>query len=253
MLKAFFRSGQERGGDEPARLPPGMRIYAVGDIHGCVGLLDRLHGLIETDLAAGRPEQVQLVYLGDYVNRGADSKGVLDRLSAPTPQGLTRVFLKGNHEDMFLGFLKDSDQGETWCRVGGFETLLSYRIDPRAVLAEGGYPQLAEALAAAMPPAHTAFLADLRPSFSVGAYFFCHAGVRPGVPLAKQTPFDLRWIRREFLDSDADHGKIIIHGHSPAELPEVRPNRINVDTGAYATGRLTALVLEGSEHRFLHT
>ena len=253
MISKFFR---RKAQDEPgriARLPEGWRVYAIGDIHGCAHLLDRLHEKIEADLAKGRPSEVQLIYLGDYVDRGPDSVGVLDRLSRPPPAGIRRVLLKGNHEDMLGSFLSDPDVGSSWRQLGGLETLFSYRIDVNAVLGRAGFGGLADELRKRMPQTHAETLARLETSTSLGDYFFCHAGVRPRVALDRQDSRDLMWIRREFLDSAVDFGKTVVHGHSPVEQPDVRSNRINIDTGAYATGRLTALVLEGADRRFLST
>lgn len=232
-------------------IPPGLRIYAVGDIHGCAANLDRLHAAILADLEAGHPREVLIIYLGDYVDRGPDSAGVLERLTRPAPAAISRKFLKGNHEEMMLQFLAAPEQESAWCDFGGLETLLSYRIDINAVRSNGGYSALSKALAACLPAHHKQFLDELENSFSVGDYFFCHAGIKPGVPLEQQNPYDLLWIRDEFLRSDRDHGKIIIHGHSPGEEPQVCANRIDIDTGAYATGCLTALALEGTTRRFL--
>jgi len=254
MVWKFFRRRQQPDTFETARVPPGFRIYAIGDIHGCVAQLDLLHEKIEEDLAQSPPDEgVALVYLGDYIDRGPDSQGVIERLLQPVPSGITRVLLKGNHEDMVLGFFQHPDNGEAWCNLGGYEALLSYRIDVKSVFEQGGFAALAEELATRMPAAHRQFLSELQPSWTIGGYFFCHAGVRPGVPIEQQDPNDLMWIRQDFLRSTANHGKRVVHGHSPVEMPDVHPNRINIDTGAYATGRLTAVVLEGEEHRFLHT
>lgn len=253
MIARFF-GGKEKSRMGPvARIPEGMRVYAIGDIHGCTALLDRLHSRIEEDLAAGRPADVLLVYLGDYIDRGPDSAGVLDRLAGPPPAGISRRLLKGNHEEMLEAFLAHPDQGSAWRQLGGLETLLSYRIDVNAVLSARGFSGLADELRQRLPSAHLRLLSTLEACHSVGDYFFCHAGARPRVALERQDPRDLRWIRHEFLESTFDFGKIVVHGHSPVEEPEQRPNRINIDTGAYATGRLTALVLEGSERRFLST
>lgn len=253
MISRFFGRRAQSGTGRGASLPDGLRIYAIGDIHGCAGLLDRLHDKIEDDLARGRPAEVRLIYLGDYIDRGPDSAGVLERLAQPPPVGLSRILLKGNHEDMLASFFEDPDVGSAWRQFGGLETLLSYRIDVNDVLSRAGFGGLAEALKARMPPAHARMLSELQMRCSFGDYFFCHAGVRPRVPLELQDPHDLMWIRHEFLASALDFGKTVVHGHSPVEQPDVRPNRINIDTGAYATGRLTALVLEGSERRFLST
>ena len=253
MFKAFLNSTRRVIGKSSRSVPTGVRIYAIGDIHGCADRLDQLHALIDEDLESAPPAAVHVIYLGDYINRGPDSKGVLDRLTQPAPEGIVRIFLRGNHEEMLLAFLDDPSRGETWCTCGGYETLMSYRIDPRAVLARGGFAALAEELVARLAPAHKGFLTGLQSSYSTGDYFFCHAGVRPGVPLDQQDPRDLLRIRHEFLESDVEHGKLIVHGHTPVDAAEIRDNRICIDTGAYATGRLTTLVLEGEDRRFLHT
>lgn len=254
MFSKLF--GGVKPGGAPGRmtsLPEGLRVYAIGDIHGCAALLDRLHGAIDDDLARDKPAEVVVVYLGDFIDRGPDSAGVLERLSQPTPPGICQILLKGNHEEMLENFLTDSNLGSAWRQLGGLETLLSYRIDVNNVLAKAGFGGLAKELAQRLPPQHKALLSALVPSWTIGDYFFCHAGARPQVPLERQDPRDLRWIRQEFLSSSYDFGKVVVHGHSPVEQPEVRPNRINIDTGAYATGRLTALVLEGDQRRLLST
>jgi serine/threonine protein phosphatase 1 len=150
-------------------------------------------------------------------------------------------------------FLEDSAVGGHWRRLGGLETLHSYGVPVAALFMGEDYAQAAAALRAAMPPSHLAFLASLRTSMTVGRYFLCHAGVRPGVPLDRRAEHDLLWIRDEFLLSRANFGKIVVHGHTPAEFPEVLPNRINVDTGAFMTGRMTCAVLEQERVRFLST
>ncbi|WP_020084638.1 metallophosphoesterase family protein [Hyphomicrobium zavarzinii] len=253
MISRFFGKKPEVRSLHQAQLPEGLRVYAIGDIHGCAHLLDRLHDQIEMDLQSRPPADVRLIYLGDYIDRGPDSAGVLERLSLPSPEGIGRVLLKGNHEDMLGSFLADPNVGSSWRQLGGLETLLSYRIDVNEVLGRVGFGGLADELRKRMPPSHVRMLSELQTSVSFGDYFFCHAGVRPGVSLERQDPRDLMWIRHEFLGSTQDFGKTVVHGHSPVERPDVRPNRIDIDTGAYATGHLTALVLEGAERRFLTT
>lgn len=253
MIGKFFGRASGRQPRRAPQLPEGLRVYAVGDIHGCAHLLDMLHGLIETDLRDRPPAEVRIIYLGDYIDRGPDSAGVLERLSQLPPAGIGRVLLKGNHEDMLGNFLTDPNVGSAWRQLGGLETLLSYRIDVNDVLGRVGFGGLAAELKKRMPPSHVQMLSTLQTSVSFGDYFFCHAGARPGVTLERQDPHDLMWIRHEFLGSSHDFGKTVVHGHSPVERPDVRPNRIDIDTGAYATGRLTALVLEGGGHRFLST
>jgi serine/threonine protein phosphatase 1 len=237
--------------ERSASLPPGLRIYAVGDIHGRLDLLDKLSQQIRADLDSA-PTEVVTIFLGDYVDRGPDSAGVLERLSRadfPTP---IRA-LRGNHEEVVRQFFEDEDVLERWRRFGGLEMLHSYRVDVTEATRGAGYERAQKSLAARMPPEHRMFLEQTDLSASYGDYFFCHAGVRPGVPLERQTAEDLLWIREEFLQFKGSWSKTVVHGHTPVRIPEVLPNRINVDTGAFATSALTALVLEGAERRFLST
>jgi len=235
------------------QIPKGQRIYAVGDIHGCADLLRDLHARIEADMAARRDADVTIVYLGDYVDRGPSSAAVLDALIGTPPRGATRCLLKGNHEALMLSFLDHPESGQSWLRVGGLETLSSYGIDVSGTLRSRGYAGLSDELAKAMPETHRRALAGLRLSASVGDYFFCHAGVRPGVSLERQQEEDLVWIRDAFTASRVKFGKVVVHGHTPVKTPEVHPNRIAIDTEAYKTGRLSCLVLEGTEQRVLST
>jgi serine/threonine protein phosphatase 1 len=227
------------------------RVYVIGDIHGRLDLLDHLIDEIDRDAKEHRANCLT-VTLGDYIDRGPDSRGVLDRLlSNPFPGDY--VALKGNHEALLEAFLENPAIGVEWRRLGGLETLHSFGIPVAAMMKGKKYEEAAEQLRAALSPAHTKFLASLKTSLTVGRYFLCHAGIRPGVALDRQSEEDLLWIRNEFLDSTMDFGKIVVHGHSPTVEPEVRPNRINIDTGAFATGRLTCVVLEGERHRFIST
>lgn len=252
MLKKLFAKPEPRPVRRRAQVPEGLRVYAIGDIHGQTALLDSLHGMIEEDAVTRPAAEIVVVYLGDYVDRGPDSKGVLDRL-AVTPSGIRRVLLKGNHEVMMQRFLADPVATAAWRDLGGLETLLSYRVDPRRAMSRAQWGEAAREFAQRVPPEHVALLESMPFSVTLGDYFFCHAGVKPGVPLERQSERDLMWIRDEFLGSDCDFGKVIVHGHTPAPAVEFRPNRINIDTGAYATGRLTCLVLEGSEQLLLQT
>lgn len=225
------------------------RIYAIGDIHGRLDLLNRVIVAIERDVKEHGPAALTAT-LGDYVDRGPASRGVLDRLCVnpfPTPY----VALKGNHELMLEAFLADPALGPQWRDFGGLETLHSYGIPAGRFMLSRNYDAAAQALQEALPASHIDFLQSLKSSHSHGKYFLCHAGVRPGVPLERQDEHDLLWIRNEFLASDVDFGKIVVHGHTPVEEPEVKPNRINIDTGAFATGRLTCVVLDEGGHRFL--
>jgi serine/threonine protein phosphatase 1 len=229
-----------------------LRLYVIGDIHGRYDLLERIIVEINRDIEKFGSSECLTVTLGDYVDRGPDSRGVLDRLSR-NPFPTHYIALKGNHEVMFEKFLDDPSVADSWRRFGGLETLQSYGISTNDVRLGKGYAKASLALGAAIPEAHLAFLASLKPYLIVGNYFLCHAGIRPGVSLEKQNTNDLLWIREEFLSSERDFGKVIIHGHSPYEWPEVRKNRINIDTGAFATGRLTCLVLDPGRDRFLFT
>jgi serine/threonine protein phosphatase 1 len=228
------------------------RLYVIGDIHGRSDLLDRMIGEISRDLDANPVAESLTVTLGDYVDRGPDSRGVLDRL-VRNPFPTRFVALKGNHEALFERFLREPSIAEHWRRLGGLETLQSYGVAVGEVMMGKNYRQAAEALQAAVPPAHFEFLGSLKTRLTVGQYFLCHAGVRPGVPLERQSEDDLLWIRGPFLDSNADFGKIVVHGHTPSEMPQVLPNRINIDTGAFMTGRLTCVVLEMGRVRFIST
>ena len=225
------------------------RIYAIGDIHGRLDLLERAIAAIRRDSQTAQGTAIT-VTVGDYVDRGLRSREVIECLQA-NPFGMPYVALRGNHESLFESFLRDPATGEHWRRLGGLETLASFGVPVRDMMIGRGYDEAAKQLAAVMTVEHRGFLSSLHNSFVCGRYFFCHAGVRPGVPLERQSEHDLLWIRDEFLKSPADFGKIVIHGHTPVAEPEVRPNRINIDTGAFATGRLTCVVLEEEGHRFL--
>lgn len=229
------------------RIPAGMRIYAVGDVHGRADLLTQVFARIDDDIARRPAGETGQVMLGDYVDRGPRSREVLDALIARQRQhGL--ICLRGNHDVMIQRFLDDPATLSEWAGLGGTETLLSYGI--RATKTRSA-EDLAEDLRAVFPPEHIAFLESLLPSFRCGDYFFAHAGVRPGVALDQQAPRDLMWIREEFLTSTADFGCKVVHGHTPCKQPENLPNRLNIDTGAYITGRLTCAVLEDDLVRFL--
>ncbi len=237
-----------------ASVPRGMRVYAVGDIHGRLDLLDQLLGQIGRD-ADTAPELLKyLVFLGDYVDRGPQSAQVIERLATGLSPVFGTVFLRGNHEDILQAFLTDLAVAPGWLTYGGDATLASYGIPAPAP--DSPPEHLLEAqhrLNAALPRHHRAFLSGLRSHLTIGDYHFVHAGIRPGVPLDRQDDADRLWIRNEFLESRVEHGKTIVHGHTIAAEPELRANRIGIDTGAYATNRLTALVLEGADQRFLCT
>ncbi|MDZ5454251.1 metallophosphoesterase family protein [Labrys sp. ZIDIC5] len=236
-------------GEGVSTVPPGTRIYAVGDIHGRRDLLLRMEQRILADLGGGITEPL-VVFLGDYVDRGAESAGVIEYLSSRR-FGVAIKALRGNHEDLLLSFLDDPSVLDRWRRLGGLETLHSYGVDVSEALRGRGYRQAREQFAAKLPGAHRRFLEELPLNHDCGDYFFCHAGVKPRVGLDRQADEDLLWIRDEFLKFGGSFGKIVVHGHSPVSEPEMHANRINVDTGAFATSRLTAVVLEGADRRFL--
>ncbi len=232
------------------RLPVGLRIYAIGDVHGRAVLLDQVLSRIDAHqvaLPAVRPVEL---FLGDYIDRGPASREVLNRLIARSWAHET-VCLKGNHETFIQQFLNDPTALSEWRYNGGLETLLSYGLVPSVHMDFAEQARLAAAFRRALPESHRLFLGSLEPSFTCGDYFFVHAGVRPGIPLAKQHEEDLLWIRGDFLLCETDFGKIVVHGHTPVCEPDIRPNRINIDTGAYATGQLTCLMLEGDKRQFI--
>ncbi|HVZ52627.1 MAG TPA: metallophosphoesterase family protein [Pseudolabrys sp.] len=225
------------------------RLYVIGDIHGRLDLLERAIAAIGEDLARYGSDALT-VTLGDYVDRGPASRGVIDRL-AQSPFPTPYVALKGNHEGMLIDFLDDPELGTHWRMQGGEQTLQSYGVAVRPLMVGKNNAEAAARLRDALPESHFAFFDRLRTSLQHGRFFLCHAGVRPGVPLGEQSEHDLLWIRGEFLKSQADFGKMVVHGHTPVPKPEVLPNRINIDTGAFSSGRLTCIVLEHDGYRFL--
>ena len=229
----------------PASLPDGQRVYAIGDVHGCLDQLLTLHAAIAEDIADRPVDQCVLIHLGDYVDRGPACAEVVDLLTVgPAVPGAAVVNLMGNHEEMMIlaiGSGKTEDAVH-WSRNGGAESLLSWRIGR-------GVPQ---ALWATMIPfPHQAFLRGLALTHRVGPYLFVHAGVRPGIALDRQKQDDLLWIREPFLSFKKDLGAVVVHGHTPVKDPVVRPNRIGIDTGAVLGGVLTCAILEGDRVGFL--
>lgn len=227
-------------------LPAGIRIYAIGDVHGRADLLASLLLQIEVDIALHPVSRPIAVFLGDYIDRGPDSKEVLDLLVTPgrTPE---TVFLKGNHETFLLTFLKTPALLDNWRQYGGLETLVSYGLKPPINPSVHDQAKLARDLASAIPESHRRFFEALKPLFVCGDFLFVHAGLRPLIPIQQQTEDDLLWIRDDFLLWDKEFEKIVVHGHTPVLEPDVRFNRINIDTGAFATGRLTCMTIEASK------
>ena len=228
----------------PAILPPGQRIYAIGDIHGCDAQLANLHEVIAEDLARRPVDQPVLLHIGDYVDRGADTAGVLRRLlTGSSISGMRMVNLVGNHDETMLNALSgDRPAATDWLFAGGRAALESYGIDPNS-------PR--EAWPEHVPTEHLDFLRNLTLVHREGGYFFAHAGIRPGVPLERQVREDLLRMRQPFLYSEVKFGAVVVHGHSPVKEPVVRHNRIAIDTGAVFGGKMTCLVLEGETLGFL--
>ena len=252
-VKHLFQLGSARS--TSPTVPAGLRLYAIGDIHGRADLLHRLHLQIEADLFTLAPgDEARIVYLGDYIDRGLDSRAVIELLLGEALPGVPRVFLKGNHEDSLLEFLRDVSTGPNWFAVGGDATAMSYgvRVPSQLSMAER-FEHIWQALHDSIPEDHLSFLQRLDLWHEVGDYLCVHAGIRPGIPIEAQQPHDLMWIRRAFLESREDHGKFIVHGHSARREPDIQKNRIGIDTTAFATNVLTCLVLEGTERRFLAT
>ena len=240
-----FQSSMSRKRRRP-QVPDGIRIYAIGDIHGRVDLLDNMFKRIDANIASNPTPQCIEVFLGDYIDRGPASREVVDRLIARKHAHRT-VFLKGNHETYISDFVVDPSILKEWQHLGGLETLMSYGVTPSINAGMTAQLQLATAFDRALPESHRRFLGDLKLSYTCGDFFFVHAGVRPGIPFEKQREEDLLWIRQEFLLCEDDFSKVVVHGHTPVPQLDIRPNRINIDTGAYATGNLTCLMLEGDE------
>ncbi len=235
-----------------AAVPAGERYYVVGDVHGCARHLDDLLARIRTDSAQGSYARGHLVFVGDYTDRGPDSYTVLETLAADPVPGLTPSFLLGNHDARLLEILHYDVEVASWMQWGGAATLASYGLNPRDLIQESAPEDaIREGLRRAMPEHHKAFLKHLRLTQRAGDFLFVHAGVRPGVPLNRQEPEDLFWIREPFLTSDKDFGFIVVHGHTPVHAVEWRRNRIDIDTGACFGGALTCLVLEGKDKRLI--
>jgi serine/threonine protein phosphatase 1 len=235
---------------ERASVPAGRRIYAVGDIHGRADLLAETLARIDKDLNERPIKASTEIFLGDYIDRGPQSRQVIDLLIARR-RIRNVVLLKGNHEACALQFLEEPNLLPAWKDVGGTNTLLSYGVTPARSADSTLAYETAKAFHRAMPAIHRNFLRGLALSFTCGDFFFVHAGVRPGIPLQTQAQQDLLWIREDFLLYEETFSKIIVHGHTPVYEPDIQPNRINIDTGAYATGKLTCLVLEELEMSFL--
>lgn len=252
----FWRNNKRnevRGGRKGAAGPEGFRAYAIGDVHGRLDLLDSLLDQIVRDVARRPERETFLVFLGDLIDRGPDSFGVVERLRTLKSERLSPVFLLGNHEEVLLRLLGgEKDLLANWMRFGGAECATSYGLDARALILMTEERAI-EALRAAIPDAHVQFIGSFIDTFRFGDYLFVHAGIRPGIALDGQSQRDLRWIRAAFLDDPSDHGFLVVHGHTITEAIDERANRIGIDTGAYSTGILTAIAVENDQRWFLST
>lgn len=244
MFRLFSKPDNPTSEPKAAFTPAGKRAYAIGDIHGRLDLLEKLLARIEEDVSKRPAKQTHLVFLGDLIDRGPQSKGVIELLIDYRPADLKCHFLMGNHEDALLRALRgERKQLREWLYHGGDTTAESYGVDI-AYVQTLGEDALEHALLSAIPDSHIRFMSGFLDSVEFGDYLMVHAGIRPGLSISEQSSTDMRWIRREFLDSEADHGKVIVHGHTVEDEIVRRPNRIGLDTGAYKTGILSAVRLE---------
>lgn len=250
-LKNLFRAQPER--TAPASLPAGERVYAIGDIHGRLDLFEELVRAVEADDTARPAASTTFILLGDLIDRGPDSRAVVERVMALTASGGDVRCLKGNHEEAFIRVAQGDVRAlPVFRRMGGETTLASYGLSP-ALFRVMTDQEIVKWIGSHLPRAHIDFLDALPDSIAIGDYLFVHAGIRPGVPIKDQSPADLRWIRREFLDHRGPHSHMIIHGHSISPDVDERAGRIGIDTGAFLSGRLTAIGLEGRDRWFLQT
>jgi len=245
-----FWTGQ-RSTRQPSRTPRNYRAYAVGDVHGRLDLLDKMISLIEADLDQHPARRALLVFLGDIIDRGPASAQAIERLRIYRHPNVRTIFLLGNHEEVLLRIL-NGERGilDSWLRFGGGECLASYGVDPKTVKALPERDAL-KLIRQSVPEDHRKFIGEWADTLRFGDYLFVHAGIRPSIDLSMQSQSDLRWIRQPFLDDEADHGFVIVHGHTISQDVVERPNRVGIDTGAYRTGVLTALVLDGENRRFI--
>ena len=238
--------------------PAGKRAYAIGDVHGCFNLMTTLLDKIEVDIKIhndihGEEAQSHIIFLGDLIDRGPNSAGVIEFLINYQPDFARIHFVAGNHEESIVRALSgESNLLMPWLEHGGFATSLSYGLDPASLRGQPAHI-LEHMIYSAIPRSHIKFLSGFADSVQFGDYFFCHAGVRPGIPISDQDPKDLKWVRAEFLDSTVNHGAMIVHGHTIVENVEEKTNRIALDTGAYTSGLLSALCVEGETRRFIQT
>ncbi|MGE6699427.1 metallophosphoesterase family protein [Hyphomonas sp. NPDC076900] len=249
MAERIFR--RLRGERERPSGPPGKRAYVIGDVHGCLDLLEQMIEQISAHNHTQPTKEVVLVFLGDVIDRGPDSRGVIDFLRHGLPPFVWPYFVMGNHEESLLrGMREDVSQLRAWLLHGGEECAASYGVRPKD-LAGKSDAQMLRVLQEHIPPEDLSFLASFHDYVVFGDYLFVHAGVRPGRSLSDQTPRDLRWIREPFLSSPERFGHVVVHGHSVCAEPVIRRNRICVDTGAYRSGVLSALMIDGANRATL--
>jgi serine/threonine protein phosphatase 1 len=233
--------------------PRGYRAYAVGDIHGRIDLLEQLLAKIHANLQQQPTAKTLLVFVGDLIDRGPSSAQVIERLRCYRRDGIKPVFLLGNHEEVLLRIIHgDSSVVDSWLKFGGLQCLQSYGVTLARIRGRSA-DQVTELVQATVPREHVEFLESFSDSCRFGDYLFVHAGIRPGVAVEHQSQADLRWIREPFLFDETDHGFVVVHGHTISEEVEVRPNRMGIDTGAYRSGVLTALAIEGAERWLIDT
>lgn len=254
MLGRFFKKAGVQRPLDTARVPDGMRVYAIGDVHGRDDLLTALLAKIDADTQQRGAADTQIIFLGDLMDRGPGSAAVIETAMALKTSGKNVRFLMGNHEEVFISACRKRDPKVTrfFLRIGGEETVLSYPIS-RAEYMSLDMEQLTERLSTLVPQSHIDFIESFEDQIIIGDYAFVHAGIRPGVALSEQKPSDMRWIREEFVDQRGDLEKVVVYGHTIYEEVEERGSRIGIDTGAYNSGKLTALALEGGERWYLQT
>lgn len=251
MLDNFRQLFRRKENRPPPAIPAGERIYVIGDIHGRLDLFSALTGAIEEDDASRPPAETTIVLLGDLVDRGPDSAGVIAAARELQARRKLRI-IAGNHEEMFLACFEDTEILRHFLRFGGRETILSYPVDTDA-WGEATLEEAQEMMREAVPQGDLDFIVGFEDRVEIGDYLFVHAGIRPGTPLEEQTLRDMRWIREPFLSHQGSHGPVVVHGHTITDEAEILPNRIGIDTGAFFSGRLTALALEGLDRWIIET
>jgi len=253
MLNRLLRRKKSARPIDDATIPEGRRVYAIGDVHGRNDLLLQLLDKIIKDDGEREKAESEIIFLGDLVDRGPDSAGVLDTAMRVKEQLRNVRFLMGNHEEVYLAATTGDEKSVRFFnRIGGRETILSYEITMKEYI-ELDMVQLAKRIPELFPREHIDFIAGFEDHIIIGDYAFVHAGIRPGIPLSEQRQKDLRWIREEFLSAEDAHEKVIVYGHTITDDAVENGNRIGIDTGAYYSDKLTALALQGSERWYLDT